>query len=90
MFVKFDKPTKGINGKLNNTGSSSAFVNYLRKNNRKNGFHILVTNATLQKFGQPLTAITRALAGMKASLPQEASILPSRSGKPWEIRKRNE
>ena len=31
MFVKFDKPTKGINGKLNNTGSSSAFVNYLGK-----------------------------------------------------------
>ena len=31
MVVKFDTPTKGSNGKLSNTGSSSAFVNYLGK-----------------------------------------------------------
>lgn len=31
MIVKFDKPSKGSNGKLNNTGSSAAFVSYLDK-----------------------------------------------------------
>lgn len=31
MVVKFDTPTKGAGGKLNNTGSSAAFVNYLGK-----------------------------------------------------------
>lgn len=31
MVVKFDTPTKGVGGKLNNTGSSAAFVNYLGK-----------------------------------------------------------
>lgn len=35
MVVKFDKPTQGSNGKLNNTGSASAFVNYLGKEDEK-------------------------------------------------------
>ncbi len=31
MIVKFDKPTKAIDGAMNNTGSCRDFVNYMRK-----------------------------------------------------------
>src|SRR5664279_5044696 len=78
MFIKFDKPKTNSRGRLASSGSSSAFVNYLKKEDE---IHIEQGEQPEQWFSN----------GRDECHPAEvrASILLRRSGKPWEIPRQN-